>query len=147
MRATNTVVTRKRRKKWLKRAEGTFGINHKSYRNAKQSVLKSAKYAYRDRKNKKREFRRLWILRINAALKELNYTYSSFIAHLKASEMVINRKMLSELAISNPEIFATLAKKVMSTKITPKKEVKSEEKKVAAKSKSVKAKVPSSKTK
>lgn len=114
MRAKTGPVTRQRRKRWLKKAEGTHGINHKSYRNAKQTVIKSSQYAYRDRKAKKREFRRLWIQRINAAARQEGYTYSQFMDALNKKGIAINRKMLSELAIHNPEEFKKLLKNVMA---------------------------------
>lgn len=113
MRVKTGPVTRQRRKRWLKKAEGTHGINHKSYRNAKQTVIKSSQYAYRDRKAKKREFRRLWIQRINAAVRKEGYTYSQFMDALNKKGISINRKMLSELAIHNPEEFKKLVKDVM----------------------------------
>lgn len=113
MRATAGPNTRRRRKRWLKKAEGTWGINHVSYRNAKQSVMQASKYAYRDRKNKKRDFRKLWIARINAAVREEDYTYSAFMAKLKQKNIQINRKMLSEMAIHNPEEFKKLVNSVM----------------------------------
>ncbi len=113
MRVKTGPTTRKRRKKWLDKAEGTWGVNHKSYRNAKQTVIKSSQYAYRDRKNKKRDFRKLWIARINAATREEGYTYSQFINQLTKKEIKINRKMLSELAINNPAEFKKLLSDVM----------------------------------
>lgn len=116
MRTTSGATTRQRRKRWLKKAEGTWGVNHSSYRNAKQTVIKASQYAYRDRKNKKRDFRKLWINRINSSVRELGYTYSSFMAQLKAKKININRKMLSELAIHNPEEFKKLVHSVMLNK-------------------------------
>lgn len=116
MRTTTGPVTRQRRKKWLKKAEGTWGVNHSSYRNAKQTVIKASQYAYRDRKNKKRDFRKLWINRINVSVRALGYTYSSFMAQLKVKKIDINRKMLSELAIHNSEEFKKLVHFVMLNK-------------------------------
>lgn len=116
MRTTTGPVTKQRRKKWLKKAEGTWGVNHSSYRNAKQTVIKASQYAYRDRKNKKRDFRKLWINRINVSVRALGYTYSSFMAQLKVKKIDINRKMLSELAIHNPEEFKKLVHFVMLNK-------------------------------
>lgn len=113
MRVKNSVATKKRRKKWLDAAEGTWGVNHKSYRNAKQTVIKSSQYAYRDRRNKKRDFRKLWIARINAAVRKDGYKYSSFINELHKQNIQINRKMLSELAINHPEEFSKFLKEVM----------------------------------
>lgn len=113
MRSASSVTTRQRRKKWLNKAEGTWGVNHSSYRNAKQTVIKASQYAYRDRKNKKRDFRKLWIARINAAVRQEGYTYSVFIAKLHEKKIELNRKMLSEFAISNPEEFKKFVHNVM----------------------------------
>lgn len=113
MRVKGGPVTRQRRKKWIKQAEGTFGTRHVSYKIAKQTVIKSAKYAYRDRKNKKRDFRALWITRLNAVLREMGITYSVFINKLRKNNVAINRKMLSEMAIHQPEEFKNLVKEVM----------------------------------
>lgn len=116
MRATSGPNTRRRRKRWLKKAEGSWGINHLSYRNAKQTVMQAAKYSYRDRKNKKRDFRKLWISRINAAVRAENFTYSQFMAKLKQNNIAINRKMLSEIAIHNPDEFKKIVNQVMLKK-------------------------------
>ena len=113
MRVKGGTVTRRRHKAVLKQAEGTWGTRHTSYRIAKQTIIRAGEYAYRDRKNKKRDFRRLWISRINAAVRELGYTYSSFMHELSAKKIEINRKMLSELAINNPEEFNALVESVM----------------------------------
>ncbi|CCE66925.1 50S ribosomal protein L20 [Candidatus Mycoplasma haematominutum] len=108
MRATNSVATRKRRKKVLNRAEGYWGHRHKGYKVARQSVFKADQYAYRDRKNRKRDFRRLWIIRLNAAFRELDLSYSKAINCLKKSNINLNRKVLSELAIHHPSQFKTV---------------------------------------
>ncbi len=113
MRVKGGTVTRRRHKAVLKQAEGTWGTRHTSYRIAKQTIIRAGEYAYRDRKNKKRDFRRLWISRINAAVRELGYTYSAFMHELSAKKIEINRKMLSELAINNPEEFKALVDSVM----------------------------------
>ena len=113
MRVKGGTVTRRRHKAALKQAEGTWGTRHTSYRIAKQTIIRAGEYAYRDRKNKKRDFRRLWISRINAAVRELGYTYSAFMHELSAKNIEINRKMLSELAINNPEEFNALVESVM----------------------------------
>lgn len=113
MRSSSSVTTKQRRKKWLNHAEGSYDVNHKSYRNAKQTVMKAAKYSYRDRKNKKRDFRKLWIARINAAVRQEGYTYSKFINKLTEKQIIINRKMLSEFAISNPEEFKKFVHNIM----------------------------------
>ena len=97
-----------RRAKVLKLAKGYFGTKSKSYRMAKQQVEKSLVYAYRDRKAKKRDFRGLWILRINAAARENGISYSRLMDGLKKSGSGINRKMLAELAVSDPAAFTSL---------------------------------------
>lgn len=98
----------KRRKKILKLAKGYFGSKSKLYRPAKEQVMRSLNYAYRDRKQKKREFRKLWITRINAAARKQDMSYSRFIHGLKEADVDINRKMLAELAVNNEEDFAEL---------------------------------------
>lgn len=103
-------IHRARRKKVLKLAKGYFGSKHRLYRTAKEQVMHSLSYAYRDRKQKKREFRKLWIIRINAACRENNISYSRFINGLSKAGVTVNRKMLSEIAISNKEHFANLVK-------------------------------------
>lgn len=120
MRATNGVATHKRRKAIKRKVEGTWGTRHTSYKIAHQTYIQSQEYAYRDRKNKKRDFRKLWIARINAACRPLGITYSVLINGLKKHQININRKMLAELAINNPEQFKALVelakKPVKSTK-------------------------------
>ncbi len=113
MRVKGGTVTRRRHKAVLKQAEGTWGTRHTSYRIAKQTIIRAGEYAYRDRRNKKRDFRRLWIARINAAVRELGYTYSAFMHALNEKKIEINRKMLSELAINNPDEFKSLVEYVM----------------------------------
>ncbi len=105
MRVTSTPQTRKRRKRWLKLAKGYWGHKSISYKMAKQAVIKSWTYSFRDRKQVKREFRKLWIARINAATRAQGLSYSKFMNALKKSNIQINRKMLSELAIHQPELF------------------------------------------
>ena len=97
-----------RRKKVLKQAKGYFGSKHRLYKTAKEQVMHSLKYAYRDRRQNKREFRKLWITRINAACRMNNISYSKFISGLNKAGVLINRKMLSEIAIDNPQAFAEL---------------------------------------
>ncbi|MGM0471437.1 MAG: 50S ribosomal protein L20 [Bacillota bacterium] len=99
---------RKKRKRILKLAKGYFGTKSKLYRPAKQQVMKSLNYAYRDRKQKKRNFRRLWITRINAAARQHDLSYSKFIHGLREADIDINRKMLAELAVNDEEAFADL---------------------------------------
>jgi len=110
-RAKNKVASRNRRKKILKEAKGYRG-GRKLYRAAKEAVEKGWQYAYRDRKTRKRDFRRLWIIRINAAVREHGLSYSQFINGLKELNIEINRKMLSEIAINNPESFAKIVQNV-----------------------------------
>lgn len=111
-RIKGAVKTRARRKKILKLAKGYRGAKSKLYRTANQAVMKSLSYAYRDRKAKKREFRQLWIARINAAARQNGISYSKFMNGLKKNNININRKMLSEIAISDPEAFTKLVEKV-----------------------------------
>ena len=101
-------VARARRKKVLKEAKGYFGSKHRLYKTAHEQVMHSGQYAYRDRKQNKRNFRKLWITRINAACRENEISYSKFINGLNKAGILINRKMLSELAIDNKEAFADL---------------------------------------
>ena len=102
-------TTRARHKKVIKQAKGYFGARHYRYRNAKQAVMKSGMYAYVGRKDKKSNFRKLWITRINAAARANGMTYSTLIAGLKKANVVINRKMLAELAITDPKAFTEIA--------------------------------------
>ena len=99
-------VARARRKKVLKEASGYFGSKHRLFKTAKEQLLHSGVYAYRDRRQKKRDFRKLWITRINAACREISY--SKFIDGLNKAGLTVNRKMLSELAIDNPKAFSDL---------------------------------------
>ncbi|HWO98284.1 MULTISPECIES: 50S ribosomal protein L20 [Bacillaceae] len=102
-------VTRKRRKKVLKLAKGYFGSKHTLYKVANQQVMKSLMYAYRDRRQKKRDFRKLWITRINAAARMNGLSYSRLMHGLKVAGIEVNRKMLAELAVSDEKAFAELA--------------------------------------
>jgi large subunit ribosomal protein L20 len=101
-------VKRRKHKKVLKEARGYYGSKSRSYKIAKEQLLKSMSYAYRDRKNNKRNFRRLWITRINAATRINGISYNEFINGLKKASVGINRKMLSEMAISDPGAFQKL---------------------------------------
>lgn len=105
MRVKGGIVTRQRRKKWLKLAKGYWGHKSIGFKVAKQQVVKSWTYAFRDRKQVKRNFRKLWIARINAAVRQEGISYSRFVNGLKKANIEINRKMLSELAIHNLDIF------------------------------------------
>ena len=107
-RIKGAVKTRARRKKILKLAKGYRGAKSKLFKTANQAVMKSLSYAYRDRKAKKREFRQLWIARINAAARMNGISYSKFMNGLKKNNININRKMLSEIAISDPAAFTKL---------------------------------------
>ena len=102
-------TTRARHKKVLKQAKGYYGAKHYRYRMAKQAVMKSGMYAYVGRKDKKSNFRKLWITRINAAARMNGLTYSKLIAGLKKANISINRKMLAELAVSDSKAFAEIA--------------------------------------
>ncbi len=109
-RVKNSFVTRKRRKKIIKQAKGYFGTKSTHFKKAKEQVMKSLAYAYRDRKQRKRDFRRLWIQRINAAVRPHNMSYSKFIYGLRLANIELNRKILSELAINNPNEFNNIVK-------------------------------------
>ncbi len=111
-RVKGAMHTRKRRKKILKLAKGYRGAKSKLYKTANQAVMKSLVYAYRDRKNKKRDFRKLWIARINAATRMNGMSYSKFMNGLKKNGIEINRKMLAEIAVSDPAAFSKLVEKV-----------------------------------
>ena len=108
VRIKNSVASHKRKKRVLKAAKGQFGKRSTNYKQAKRSVVKGLTYAYRDRKVRKREFRRLWILRINAACQEEGISYSQFIKGLVDAKVEVNRKVISELAISSPDAFKKL---------------------------------------
>jgi large subunit ribosomal protein L20 len=102
-------VTRRRRKKVLKLAKGYFGSKHRLYKVANQQVMKSLMYAYRDRRQKKRDFRKLWIARINAAARQNGLSYSRLMHGLKLAGIEVNRKMLADLAVNDAKAFAQLA--------------------------------------
>ncbi len=101
-------VTRRRRKKYLKLAKGYFGAKSTNYKMAKEAVMKSYMYAFRDRRKRKRDFRRLWITRINAAARVNGLSYSRLMNGLHQANIDINRKMLADIAINDPEAFATI---------------------------------------
>ncbi len=107
-RVKNTPTTRARRKKWIKRAKGSFGKRKSCYKIARATATKGLTYAYRDRKKRKSDFRRLWITRINIACREHNISYSKFINGLKKANISLDRKQLSELAIHEPDTFKKL---------------------------------------
>ena len=110
--SVNSVASRKRRKKILKQAKGYFGRRKNVWTVAKNAVEKGLTYAYRDRKNKKRSFRALWITRINAGARLHGLSYSELIGKLKQNNIDINRKVLADLAMNNPEAFSDIVKKV-----------------------------------
>lgn len=158
-------VARARRKKVLKEAKGYFGSKHRLYKTAHEQVMHSGEYAYRDRKQNKRNFRKLWITRINAACRENEISYSKFIDGLNKASIAVNRKMLSELAIDNPQGFSELVKiakdaldgkkyepktaKAVKTEKTTKEEKTSKEEKVVKEKKETKTtakKAPAKKT-
>lgn len=113
MRVKGGPQTRRKRKGVKRLVEGAWGTKHTSYKIARQTLIRSSEYAYRDRRAKKRDFRQLWNARMNASLRELGYNYSTFINAMKKKNIKINRKMVSELAIKDKDAFANLVKVVM----------------------------------
>ena len=107
-RTKHSVVSRERRKKYLKAAKGFYGGRSKLYRTARETVERSLAFAYRDRRTKKRDFRKLWIMRINAAARLNGLSYNRFINGLKKADVDINRKMLAEMAVNDSEAFRNL---------------------------------------
>ncbi len=133
-RVKNGVVVKKRRKKILKAAKGYFGSKHRLVKTAKEQLMHSRTYAYRDRRQKKRDFRKLWIVRINAACRENNISYSRFINGLSKAGVAVNRKMLAQIAIDEPSAFTnlvTIAKDALEGKMP--KEAKADAKKETVK--------------
>ena len=140
-RVRNGAVTKARHKKVLKEAKGYFGSKHRLYKSAKEQLMHSGQYAFRDRKQKKRDFRKLWITRINAACRLNDISYSRFIEGLTKAGVEVNRKMLSEIAIENPKAFAELvktAKDGKAGKITKASEVAGNEVTIGAAKKTAK---------
>ena len=134
-RVKNGAVTKARHKKVLKQAKGYFGSKHRLYKTAKEQLMHSGQYAFRDRKQKKRDFRKLWITRINAACRQNDISYSRFIEGLTKAGVEVNRKMLSEIAINDPKAFTDLvkvAKDGKAGKIKPATEVSGTEVTVGA---------------
>ena len=113
-RVKRSVQARKRHKKVLKAAKGYYGARSRTYKVAKQAVTKAGQYAYRDRRQRKRQFRRLWIIRINAAARLHGLSYSRFINGLKKASIEVDRKVLSDIAIFNSDVFAKLAEMAKS---------------------------------
>jgi large subunit ribosomal protein L20 len=114
-RVKRSVAGRVRRKKILRKAKGYYGARRKTFRVAKQAVIKAGQYAYRDRRQRKREFRSLWIARINAAVRPFGLSYSRFINGLKRAEVEIDRKVLADLAVHDKAAFKALAEKAQSS--------------------------------
>ena len=110
-RVRSNVTRLKRKKKIMKAARGAYGARSKLWKAAKENVERGWKYSYRDRKNKKRDFRRLWIVRINAAAHRNDMSYSVFMNGLKKAGIVVDRKILADLAVNDPAAFAVLAEK------------------------------------
>lgn len=114
-RAKGGPKTRRRRKKVLKAAKGYVGGRHRLYRTANETVLRAGAFAYRDRRQKKRQARSLWIVRINAACRQAGMTYSTFMNGLKKAGVMLDRKVLAELAVKDPAAFARLAETARAT--------------------------------
>jgi large subunit ribosomal protein L20 len=108
-RVKRSVHARKKRRKVLEQAKGYWGLKKSSYRYAKEQIDHSLVYAYRDRKNKKRTFRRLWIIRINAAARQHDLSYNQFVAGLRKANIELDRKVLADLAVSDPAAFGKIA--------------------------------------
>src|SRR5277367_3460593 len=126
VRIKTNVYSHKRKKRVLKEAKGQFGDRSKRYKEAIKSLIGSRQYAYFDRKKKKSEYRSLWIIRLNAACRESGITYSRFVSGLKAAQITLDRKVLAELAVTEPEIFSQLIEKakLLKPKVAVKKTVK-----------------------
>ena len=113
-RANSSVPRHRRHRKVVKQAKGYYGARSRNFKAAKDAVEKAGLYAYRDRRQKKRQFRRLWIIRINAAARQNGLSYSQFIAKLKAKEVDLDRKVLADLAMNEPEVFKELVNSLNS---------------------------------
>jgi len=114
-RVRRSVHARKKRRATLERTKGFRGQAHSSYKRAKEALLKADTYAYRDRRNKKRDFRRLWIVRINAAARQEGMSYSQFMHGLKEAGIELDRKVLADIAVRDPETFRRFAEKARET--------------------------------
>ena len=125
VRIKTNVYSHKRKKRVLKEAKGQFGDRSKRYKEAIKSLIGSRQYAYFDRKKKKGEYRSVWIVRLNAACRESGITYSRFVSGLKAANITLDRKVLADLAITQPEVFALIVEqaKVLKPKVAVKKAV------------------------
>ena len=113
-RANSSVPRHRRHRKIVKQAKGYYGARSRNYKTAKDAVEKAGLYAYRDRRQKKRQFRRLWIIRINAAARQHGLSYSQFISKIKAKGIQLDRKVLADIAMNEPDAFAQLAKAINS---------------------------------
>jgi large subunit ribosomal protein L20 len=111
-RIKRAMAKRKRKKKFFKLTKGYFGAKSRQYRTVREASKRSGNYAFRDRKARKRDFRRLWITRINAAVREHGVSYSQFIKGLKLASIDLDRKMLSEMAVNDPKVFAQVVEAV-----------------------------------
>ena len=116
-RIKTAVASRRRKKRLFKEAKGNFGFRSNRYKEAKRTVIKGLSYAFRDRKVKKREFRSLWIIRINAACRAEGISYSRFICGLSAAKVEVDRKLLAELAVNSPEVFKKLVAVAKDAKV------------------------------
>lgn len=115
-RVKRSVHARKKRRSVLERAKGYRGEKHTSYKRAKEQVMRSEAYAYRDRRNRKRDFRSLWIVRINAAARREGISYSQLMAGLRESGVEVNRKMLADIAVNDPETFRRFAERAKQSR-------------------------------
>ena len=115
-RVKRSVHARKKRRSVLERAKGYRGEKHTSYKRAKEQIMRSEAYAYRDRRNRKRDFRSLWIVRINAAARREGISYSQLMAGLRESGVEVNRKMLADIAVNDPETFRRFAERAKQSR-------------------------------
>ena len=113
-RVSHSVASRKKHKKILKQARGYYGARNSTFKVAKQAVIKAGQYAYRDRRNRKREFRSLWIIRINAGLRQIGYSYSKFMGQLNKKGVELDRKMLAEIAYTDFSSFKMIVNEIMA---------------------------------
>ena len=111
-RSNSSVPRHRRHRKVVRLAKGYYGARSRNYRTAKDAIIKALSYAYRDRRQRKRQFRRLWIARINAAVRQHNMSYSQFMFALRSRNLELNRKTLADMAVRDPESFAALVKSV-----------------------------------
>lgn len=123
-RPKRSVTSRARRKKILKQAKGYYGARSRSFKVAKQAVIRAGQYAYRDRRQRKRQFRSLWIMRINAATRQHGLSYSRFIAGLKQAEIDMDRRVLADLALQEPDAFSALVEKAKDALLEGTKDAK-----------------------